>query len=109
MVEKFIQSNGNEYLLPYFFMELKSEKGDRFEKALHQTVAKFQPRFDQELTLNDYVVVQRGTKIAFFDYHNNSDEVRQVTQSVFGCTSLTQPFLLEQQKVVPMPNPPNDL
>lgn len=56
--------------------------------------------------LDVYIVLERATKIAFFDFHSNSDDVKDVTQSIWGCTSVTQPLIQEE---VVMQGPPDDL
>jgi hypothetical protein len=96
-------------LVPVLIVELKKSGGDRLEKALLQTTEGLHDWMDDSGFIDVYVVVQRGLKIAFFEFHSNSDDVKKVVPSVYGCTSLTQSFLLEgiEQKV--MDTIPDDL
>lgn len=68
MVEQAFDDEKTEPV-PYLVMELKSRTGDRFEDALYQVVEEIAETM--ESSIEAYVVVQRGTKIAFFEYHND--------------------------------------
>lgn len=84
-------------------MELKSLGGDRLEDALHQTTSELHTWMDNTI-LDVYIVIQRGTKMAFFEFHSNSNDVEEVCPSVFGCTSLTQSFLIDSKEQTIMAN-----
>jgi len=96
-------------------MELKSSKGDRFEDALDQVVNEIEETLQSQMEV--YVVVQRGTKIGFFEYHNDVSNLDEEGISHFkGCVSLTQDYaskaysdgpLVPQNRV--LQNLPNDL
>jgi hypothetical protein len=108
-VEKFSQDQGFPEKTPVILMELKTLKGDRLENALHQTTKHIQSWMDLTGQIDLYIVIQKCTKIAFFEYHSNSDDVQESTNSAWGCTSLTQPLILNHKKHTVMENPPPDL
>lgn len=83
--------------------------GERLLDALHQTVSGRTRRKEKTRQLDAYIIVQRGTKIAFFEFHSNSNDVEETTHSIQGCTSLTQPLTLDGKEHVIMPNLPNNL
>ncbi|KAL8906522.1 MAG: hypothetical protein Q9171_006237 [Xanthocarpia ochracea] len=96
----------------HLYMELKKHDGDHLYEALHQVV--------QEIGLvlhsvgNDkaFVVVQRGTKIAFFQFHNNSHDFDLVDfpiPHIWGCISLTEFFLYEERPQLILQDQPQDL
>jgi hypothetical protein len=81
--------------IPYLLYEVKSSTGDRLEEALHQTVS------DPDLMLwadsytkaGFYIIVQRGYRIAFFEYHNNTNDLDYCgIPHLWGCVSLTYPL-----------------
>ena len=92
-------------------MELKAVNGDGLEKVLAQTV---DPNVLAE-TVQDmgaetgqyefYVVVQRGTKIAFFEYHSDIDSMEEeiVIPNFMGCISLTQNYDTTKNVLQDMP------
>lgn len=84
IVEKFEQDTK----VPILLMGLKGSEGGRLEDALHQTCENLYEWVDNA-NLGVYIIVQRGTKIAFFEFHSNTEDVAMVARSVFGCTSLT--------------------
>jgi hypothetical protein len=92
----------------YLFVELKASNGDRFEDALTQVVDEIAETM--EYTIEAYVVVQRGTKIAFFEYHNDVNNLDEEDIPHFrGCISLTQTYSIGGVNTVVLNNPPNDL
>jgi hypothetical protein len=92
----------------YLFMELKAKDGDRFEDALAQVV--FEIAETMEDTIEAYVVVQRGTKIAFFEYHNDVDNLDEEGIYHFkGCVSLTQSYDIRGVNTPVLKDIPNDL
>ena len=58
-------------------VELKSEKGNRFEDGLDQVVTEIQETV--ESVIDCYIMVQKGTNIGFFEYHNDMEEKEQET------------------------------
>ena len=50
-------------------MEFKPESGDRFENAFNQAASDLHDTMDGDI--NVYVVIQRGTKIRIFVYHDD--------------------------------------
>lgn len=92
----------------HLFMELKSSKGDRIEEALAQVVDEIQDTMEQ--TIEAFVVVQRGTKIGFFEYHNDISNLDEEEIPHFkGCVSLTQTYLIEGRPSTIMDHLPDDL
>ncbi|KAI9706148.1 MAG: hypothetical protein M1812_008249 [Candelaria pacifica] len=92
----------------YLFMELKSSKGDRFEDALAQVVEEIAETMEE--TIEAYVVVQRGTKIGFFEYHNDQSNLDEEGIPHFkGCVSLTQDYLIEGRNSTVSSHWPEDL
>jgi len=80
---------------PYLLYEVKSSKGDRLEEALHQTVCNTDTLgwADNYTSAGFYVIVQRGYRIAFFEYHNNTDDLDACrVPHLWGCVSLTYPL-----------------
>lgn len=93
---------------PYLFMELKSRTGDRLEEALNQVVEEIAETM--ESSIEAYVVVQRGTKIAFFEYHNDISNLDDEGIPHFrGCISLTQSYNIQGKEKAVLNNKPNDL
>jgi hypothetical protein len=75
----------------HLLIELKSSNGDRFEDALAQVVAEKEETL--EIQTEVYIVVLRGTKIGFFEYHNDVSNLDEEDISHFkGCISLTQGY-----------------
>lgn len=92
----------------YLFMELKSTQGDRLEDALAQLVEEIEETM--EYIIEAYFVVQRGTKIAFFEYHNDVSNLDEEDIPHFrGCISLTQGYLINEVYSTVLANPPQDL
>lgn len=92
VIEKMNSQNTDAY--PYFLMELKSSDGDRLEDALAQTVQDIEETMEN--TIEAYIVVQRGTKIGFFEYHNDISNLDEEGIPHFrGCVSLTQTYTIE--------------
>jgi hypothetical protein len=92
----------------YLFVELKARDGDRFEDALAQVVTEIAGTMED--TVEAYVVVQRGTKIAFFEYHNDVGNLDEEDISHFrGCVSLTQAYSIKGVSTVVLSNLPDDL
>lgn len=78
----------------HLFMELKATNGDRMEDALSQIVSEIEQTMEH--TIETYDVVQRGTKIAFFEYHNDVSNLDEEEIPHFkGCISLTQSYIIE--------------
>jgi hypothetical protein len=85
-------------LFPHLFVEIKKKGGDRFEKALNQTVEDIAFTMDhwgsktKEMNrFEAFVIVQRGLDIGFFEYYNGADDLRENGIPHFrGCVSLTQ-------------------
>jgi len=79
---------------PYLFYEVKAHNSkDRFEDALFQTVGIIQEWVDTHTGGSIYIIIQRGCKIAFFEYHNNSDDLDyHKVPHIWKCVSLTQPL-----------------
>lgn len=93
----------------YLFMELKSSTGsDRFEEAVAQIVNQITETMEDGIEA--YVVVQRGTKIGFFEYHNDISNLDEDGIPHFmGCVSLTQSYEIGGVLATVLPNPPPDL
>ena len=71
-------------------MELKLKTGDRFEDALNQTVDEVTDAMD--LTVDVLVVIQKGTEIGGFEYHNDIDPRKDIVPHFKKCLSLTQGY-----------------
>lgn len=108
-VEEFITADGKKTTVPVLIMEFKSRTGDRFEKALKQTVFGLSSYMDDKESIDVYIVIIRHTKIGFFEFHGNTEDVGSTVESLWGCTSLTQPLILDKRKEIIMQNVPNDL
>lgn len=115
-VEKFDNASGEAYV--WMFMEVKSSTGDRFEKALQQVADDLLAHFDEDTdtSRDTYLVVQKGTKIGFFEYHNYLEGAdsrvglpKKYSQRAFRCTSLTQDLWHEKERQKIMPYLPEDL
>lgn len=92
----------------HMIMELKAADGERLEKALHQSVNNIAVTMEADIEV--YVVVQRGTKIAFFEYHNDISNLDEEDIPHFkGCISLTQDYEIQGQLASVMANKPNNL
>lgn len=88
--------------IPHLIMEFKSPTGDSIMQAVRQTVAEIAETMEE--VIEAYVVVMRGKKIAFFEYHNdrtNLDEER--IPNLLGCVSLTQGYFIQgvHQDIIP--------
>jgi hypothetical protein len=80
----------------HVMMEYKGDNGDRFEKALkqlvdtiHETVENMGYTLGEDLAM--FLVVIRGRKIGFFEYHNLiplKNGSYEDTPTMYGCTSL---------------------
>lgn len=82
-----------QFITPYLLYELKSSKGDRFEDALYQTIDGIHKWVDATANASIYIIIQRGCKIAFFEYHSNSDDFEgHKVPMIKNCVSLTQPL-----------------
>lgn len=82
--------------------------GDRFEEALAQTVDDLSETMEH--LIECYVIVQRGVKIAFFEYHNDQSNLDEEDIPHFrGCVSLTQNYNINQRPAVVFQNMPNNL
>lgn len=89
-------------------MELKSSTGDRFEEAIVQLVNEIAETAEDLIEV--YVVVQRGTKIGFFEYHNDVSNLDEENITHFrGCVSLTQYYKINGNDTHVLINKPNDL
>jgi hypothetical protein len=102
VVEKFEDGKAEHYL----FMELKASNGDRFEDAISQVVDEIAETMEEGIEA--YVVVQRGLKIGFFEYHNDVSNLDEEDIPHFkGCISLTQNYPIDGKvtKVLSEPLP----
>lgn len=81
---------------PHVLTEYKSVKGDRFEKALDQTVDDYAETMDaagqQSGVYDVFIVIIKGTKIGFFEYHNDTDLDVYGIPNFKSCTYLTQDY-----------------
>lgn len=92
----------------HLIMELKSSIGDRFEEALAQAVAEIEEEMENQIEV--YVVIQRGTKIGFFEYHNDKSNLGKAGITHFkGCVSLTHNYSVEGQQSLVLNNLPINL
>ena len=84
--------DNNKQAVPHLLMELKKNGPSvRCEEALSQLVLEIAETF--ETVMNVFVVVQCGTKIGFFDYHNDVSNLDEENIPHFrGCLSLTERF-----------------
>lgn len=111
IVEK-VTSKTKEVPELYLLMELKAVKGDGLEKALAQTVnpdvlaETLEEMSSQTGKYELYVVVQRGTKIAFFEYHSDIDSMEEEMgiANFRGCISLTQNYKTAGKVLQDKPN-----
>ena len=76
----------------HLIYEAKGSHGNRFEQALAQvTDDQIPARFGQEQTL--FVVIQRGLRFGFFEYHNDKQELDRLGIPHFrGCVPVTYDF-----------------
>lgn len=76
--------------MPYLLYEVKAPKGDRLEKAIYLTLNNLHIWVDAyEITL--YIIIQRGCNIAFFEYHDNSEDLdAHNVPHIWHCVFLTQ-------------------
>lgn len=96
IVEKISQEDWDISMKLYLCMELKKEKGDRFEDALNQLVTSIIGTVDSNQTFEVYAVVQVGRKIAFFEYHSDESNLDEEGIPHFrGCISLTQSYHIQ--------------
>lgn len=79
------------------YMELKkNDPAIRFEEALNQAVKDVVETMEFQIEV--FVVVQCGTRIGFFEYHNDQDDLDEEGIPHFrGCISLTQDYHIEGQ------------
>lgn len=92
----------------YLIMELKSKSGDRFEDALAQVLDEIAETMQH--TIEAYIVIQRGTKIGFFEYHNDVSNLDEEQIPHFrGCVSLTQTYTIDGNNTMVLNDVPNDL
>jgi hypothetical protein len=104
VVEKLKDTDTEHYL----FMELKSSVGDRFEDAISQIVDEIAETMEEKIEA--YVVVQRGLKIGFFEYHNDVSNLDEEDIPHFkGCISLTQNYPIKGEVTEVLSNQPSDL
>jgi Holliday junction resolvase len=95
---------------PYLLYEVKSSTGDRLEEALHQTASNLLAWADNYTDAAFYIIVQRGYRIAFFEYHNNTNDLdHHDVPHVWGCVSLTYPLLDKGTMKHPLATLPGDL
>lgn len=92
----------------HLIVELKSSDGDRFEKALDQAIK------DKVESLEDiievFIIVMRGTKIGFFEYHNDRSMLEDNGVANFrGCVSLTQDYYIGDAMSIILHEKPDDL
>ena len=105
VVEKVLSNTQSSH---YLFMELKASNGDRFEDALAQVVKEIAETLED--SIEAYIVVQRGTKIGFFEYHNDVSNLDEEDIPHFkGCISLTQKYSIQNNPTSIMDHLPNDL
>jgi hypothetical protein len=105
VVEKFENGQAEHYLI----MELKSSIGNRFEDAVSQVVNEIAETLEE--VIEAYVVVQRGLKIGFFEYHNDVSNLDEEGIPHFkGCISLTQNYRIDGQATTILSEPlPTDV
>jgi hypothetical protein len=105
IVEKIINGEPKIHLL----MELKSDTTNiRFEDALDQVVNHIAVTMEEQVEA--FVVVQRGTKIGFFEYHNDQSNLDEEDIPHFrGCISLTQNYEIEGVEARVLQNKPDNL
>ena len=100
---------GND-LLFHCYYEVKKAGGARLEEAMEQTVESIVETMDRQGQIGSFdtfVIVQRGLDIAFFEYHNDRNNLdEEGIQHVRGCVSLTQAYELEgEMKEILRPGP----
>lgn len=96
----------------HLYYELKKDKGDRMEDALHQTIVSIIETLDlqgsnKSQEFDVYVVIQRGMEIAFFEYHNYASLLDdEDVENIKGAVSLTQPFRVNGvlTEIIPIPH-----
>lgn len=110
LIEKLDDQNK---LVRYVYVELKKEGGQHFEKALYQATEYLQNTIEgtSETVKECFVVVQRGVKIGFFEYHARHEDLKHIS-NFHHCVSLTQvidteednPFVEEDRPTYMDPN-----
>lgn len=81
LIEKYTEPvlgtvGGKANFSPHIFVELKSAKGDSLEKAVNQTTSSMPQTVDKagkKYTM--YLIIVKGKRIAFFEYHNDRDNL----------------------------------
>lgn len=109
----YFNKKGQRGAKPHMLGEYKSAKGDRFEKALAQTVHEFAETMDEVGLATGqyevYIVVQRGTKIGFFEYHNDISFWDGDIPTFRNCTSLTQDYEVDGIMTTVLEDKPDDM
>lgn len=105
----FVEEIVDNKFRPHLMMELKSnDKKIRFEDALHQVVKEIQETMEE--VIECFVIVQCGTRIGFFEYHNDQTNLdEEDIPHLRGCVSLTQSYMIQGRQTTIMTNKPNDL
>lgn len=104
-VEEAVGTNLNLHLL----VELKSNQhGIRFEDALGQVVRHIKETLEDQIEC--FIVVQCGTRIGFFEYHNDRGNLYEETIPYFrGCVSMTQSYEIGGKMTTILEDKPDDL
>lgn len=99
----------NDSIRLHLLMELKSnDKSIRFEDALSQVVKEIEETMEE--IIECFVVVQCGTRIGFFEYHNDQSNLNEEGIPHFrGCVSVTEDYSIEGRMTSIMTNKPQDL
>lgn len=91
VVEQVLHTSSVPSARYHLMMELKSSKGDRFEVGLNQVSSHIAETVENQVDL--FIIIQRGTKIGFFEYHNDRTNIDEEGIPHFrGCISLTQDY-----------------
>ena len=94
-----IQRLEGDNLFFHCYYEVKKTGGKRLEEAMEQTVESIVQTIDTQGSLGSFetfVIVQRGLDIAFFEYHNDRDNLDEDgIPHVRGCVSLTYGYQLK--------------
>lgn len=81
LVEKYSGPDPSKRPLDLFtskiFLELKSGTGDSFEKALNQVTSSLVTLTDRKEQTSIFVIVMKGKKIGFFEYHNDRSNLSE--------------------------------
>lgn len=98
-IEKYDEENEHTHLKHHAYYEIKKFEGETLYKALDQVIKAIKLTGDETQKFASFVIVQRGLKIGFFEFHSFEKEEFQLEkekvkedmkiENFRGCVSLT--------------------